>query len=148
MVNICVYIHLYKKNINIISFQYTIMMLLIMHMYYLIREEKTESKNMDFLIEQLIKHRNTYFNKHNKHLLDDTPFREFIIECLGKTIDSNRKFFLSVTQKRKEKKRLIFNYDPTGSHPNFKPESYKFSNTSGNIIKNDMFLIINNSTHK
>ena len=119
------------------------MMLLIMHIYYLIREEKIESKNMDYLIEELIKHRNIYFNNNKKNLLDDTPFREFIIECLGETIDSKRKFFLSASERKKEHKRIKFNYDPTASHPKFKPEAYKFLNTSGNIITNSMFLIIN-----
>lgn len=134
------YYFLEKKKINIVTFPYMIQTLLIKHIYYHINNNKLESQNFDYLLEDIIKIRNNYLKKHKKTILDNTPFQEFRIECMGKTTEPNRKFRLSVAEKLMKKERIKFRYDPN-LDKNLNPDKMIFDNTSGNInnSKNKIF---------
>ena len=114
--------------------------LLIKHIYYHINNNKLESHNFDYLLEDIIKIRNNYLKKNKKTILDDTPFQEFRIECMGKTTEPSRKFRLSVAEKLMKKERIKFRYDPNVDK-NLNPDKMIFDNTSGNInnSKNKIF---------
>jgi hypothetical protein len=131
-----------KKNINVVTFPYMIQTLLINHIYHHINSNKTESSNMDFLLEDIIKIRNNYLEKHKKTILDNTPFQEFRIQCMGDTMESSRRFRLSVAEKLKKKLPVKFRYDPLNIPKNFSPDRIKFDNTSGNV-NNSRNKIIN-----
>lgn len=122
-----------KKNINIVTFPYMIQTLLIKHIYYHINNNKIESSNFDYLLEDIIKIRNNYLKKKNKTILDETPFQEFRINCMGKTIEPSRKYRLSIIEKLMKKEPIKFRYDPNNISKNFNPDKIKFDNTSGNI---------------
>lgn len=130
-----------KKNMNVVTFPYMIQTLLINHIYHHINNNKTESSNLDFLLEDIINIRNNYLEKHKKTILDNTPFQEFRIQCMGDTIESSRKFRLSVAEKLKKKLPVKFRYDPANPK-NFSPDKIKFDNTSGNV-NNSRNKIIN-----
>ena len=127
------YYHVTKKNIHIVTFPYMIQTLLINNLYYLVHNNKTEARTLDFLLENIINARNKYLKNHNKTILDNTPFQEFRIQCQGDTIDPQRKFRLSIVEKIKKRQRIKFRYEPDKKNINFKPEAYNFSNSSGNI---------------
>ena len=122
-----------KKNINIVTFPYMIQTLLIMFIYHHINNNKLESSNLDYLLEDIIKIRNNYLKNKKKTILDETPFQEFRIQCMGKTIETSRRFRLSVAENLKKKKPIKFRYDPTNKPRNFNPDKHNFDNTSGNI---------------
>lgn len=132
-----------KKDINIVTFPYIIQTLLIIHMYHKTYKNFKEMNNMDYLIETLVNARNSYLKNNNKTVLDDTPFQEFRLSCQGDTIDQARKFRLSVAEKLKKKQRIKFRYDPLNKNEKFKPDAYKFPNTSGGInnTKNKILMI-------
>jgi hypothetical protein len=129
-----------KKKINIVTFPYMVQTLLIKHIYYHINNNKLESHNFDYLLEDIIKIRNNYLKKNKKTILDDTPFQEFRIKCMGKTIEPSRRFRLSVAEKLMKKERIKFRYDPNVDK-NLNPDKMIFDNTSGNInnSKNKIF---------
>lgn len=129
-----------KKKINIVTFPYMVQTLLIKHIYYHINNNKLESHNFDYLLEDIIKIRNNYLKKNKKTILDDSPFQEFRIECMGKTTEPSRKFRLSVAEKLMKKERIKFRYDPNVDK-NLNPDKMIFDNTSGNInnSKNKIF---------
>lgn len=124
-----------KKDIHIVTFPYMVQTLLISFMYNKTYKNYKEMETSDYMLETLIKERNEYLKKHKKSILDDTPFQEFKISCMGETMDQSRKFFLSVAEKIKNKQRIRFRYDPNANNKNFVPGSYKFSNGSGGINK-------------
>ena len=109
-----------------------IMTLLMKQLYFYINNNK-EYLTYDYLIENIINNRNKYLKKNNLNILDDTPFKEFIIDCIGETISSDRKFRLLIAENIKLKKRIKFIYDPTLKNINFDPKKFNFDNSSGNI---------------
>lgn len=126
------YFYLDKKKINIVTFPYILQMLLILNIYHTIYENKVEANNLDYLLEDIIKKRNNYLKKNNKTILDDTPFEEFRIDCIGKTIDPSRKYRINLAEKFKSKKKFKqFKFEPPND--NFNPDIFNFKNTSGKI---------------
>ena len=91
--------HIPKKDIHIVTFPYMIQTLLINQLYHSINKNYNEASTLDFLLENIINKRNEYLKKTNKTILDDTPFREFRIECQGETMAPDRKFRLSKKDK-------------------------------------------------
>jgi hypothetical protein len=136
------YFYLEKKNINIVTYPYLILMLLIKFMYFHINDNKIESKNYDFMLETIIDLRNKYLKKNNKTVLDNTPFEEFRIDCLGDTMDQTRKKFLTITSSKNsyEKKKLTFKYD-IDNPPKLNINEISFRNVSGNINNTNIRLI-------
>ena len=125
------YFHLENKNINIVTFPYMILTLLVRHMYHLIQGNHETSKNYDYLLEQIIKGRNTYLKTHKKNILDDTPFQEFRVQCFGETMDEQRKYRISTDEKYKKKTLIKWRYNPTNGK-SVDTSNYCFDNTSGN----------------
>ncbi len=135
------YFNLDKKKINIVTYPYLILMLLIKFIYFHINNNKKESKNYDFMLENIIKLRNNYLKENNKTVLDKTPFEEFRIECLGDTIDQIRKKFTS-KKNSYEKKIYSFKYDIEPSNiKNINISDFSFRNISGNINNTNNRLI-------
>ena len=135
------YWHIKKKNFNVVTFPYMVQTLLIKHIYYLINSNKILSQNYDYLLEDIIKARNNYLEKQKKSILDNTPFQEFRIDCMGETMDPSRKYRLMIAEKIANKQRIKFKYDPYAKNEKFDPNVFKFDNTSGNIStsKNRIF---------
>ena len=127
--------HIPKKDIHIVTFPYMIQTLLVNFMYNKTYKNYKEMETADHMLETLINARNDFLKRHKKSILDDTPFREFRINCMGETMDQARKFRLSIAEKIKNKQRIKFRYDPTAKNEKFVPGSYKFANSSGSINK-------------
>jgi hypothetical protein len=123
------FFYLEKKKMNIVTYPYLILMLLIKFIYLHINNNK-ESKNYDFMLENIITLRNEYLKKNKKTVLDNTPFEEFRIECMGDTIDQSKKRF--ITKDSYEKKKFLFKYD-IDNPPNLDFKEISFRNLSGNI---------------
>jgi hypothetical protein len=109
-------------------------MLLIRFLYYHINNDKKESKNYDFMLENIINLRNKYLKDNNKTVLDNTPFEEFRINCLGDTMEQPRKKFLAISslENSYEKKKFLFKYD-INNPPKLDINEISFRNISGNI---------------
>ena len=84
------------------------------------------------LITRLLITREKYLDKHNKTILDRSPYQEFTLQCLGTTIDPLRMSRLESRKKKEAGKIIKFRYDPKGS-PGKAPD-FKFTNSSGNEI--------------
>ena len=136
------YWYIEKKNFNIVTFPYIIQTLLIRHIYHLVNDNKEVSQTYDYMLEQIINARNDYLKRHNKTILDNTPFQEFRINCMGDTMDTARKYRLMIAEKIANKQRPNFKYDPYAKNDKFRPDAFKFDNTSGNIntSKNRIFF--------
>ena len=131
--NYCVpYIYLEKKNINIGSYNVVLMYLIINSIYYDIYINK-EKNNIDFLIKNLIENRNLFLNSNNKPPLDNTPFEEFFVNCIGNTFNSQIRFFQIMDKRNTKydrKNMMKQRYHPDVSKK-FDFSKYNFNNTSG-----------------
>lgn len=100
------------------------------HYQYINRSENY--KIIESKMSDLLKARSEYLKKHSMTVIDNSPFKEFIIKCSGETIDQGREFRLKGREKKSEGKRMTFTYDPS-TQKNTKAPDYKFNNTSGNL---------------
>jgi hypothetical protein len=73
-----------------------------------------------------------YLNKHNKTILERSPFQEFTLQCLGSTEDPLRMSRLEERKKKDARKLIKFRYEPKGKPG--KIPNFKFDNISGNEI--------------
>lgn len=64
-------------------------------------------------INSLLTVRNEFLKSKNKTVIDSTIYKEFIIECSGKTVEFSREFMLKLNEKRARGERGILTYDPT-----------------------------------
>lgn len=114
----------------------TLMMYFLIEIFYnKVNNFIHEEENFEIMLAKLITARNKYLKKYRKSVLDDTPFREFTIECLGSPLDQIRHSRLMINKRVKEGKKAKFEYFPnSGKH---KIPEYKFDNTSGNTIKSE-----------
>jgi len=124
---------------NIASFQQVLLHHLIK--YYFSINNKLDYANVNNILGNLIKNRNEYLKKHNKTVMDDTIFREFQINCLGKAVDGRRQYFINIMKKLGQGKQVIYRYNPQTDFDHKVPD-FNFDNTSGNKIKNTYLYTI------
>ena len=115
---------------------------LISYHYYNIHQDIDDSyislSNKYFnMIGNLLEKRNEYLKKNAKTVIDPTIYEEFIISCLGKTMEFTRDYLMKMYSKKKSKKgRLLFTYDPDDNSIDYNEiKSYKHSNSTGLIKK-------------
>jgi len=98
-------------------------------------EEKQHYHNI--MTSHLVEMRNYYLKKNKLTLLDESPFKTFIPDCTGSTMEPGRETRLLRDKKYKEGKLVVFKYDPLNPKD---PPDYKFANTSGNPINKPINL--------
>lgn len=125
-----------KKNDNIKLATFILYfnhLLITRHYYYINRSKKY--KDIEIIMNLLLKERLFYLKKKNITVIDKSPYQEFIIKCNGKPKDSKRDFKLKIEDRKKKNQRYFFTYTPDKSKT-IKIPHIKFDNTSGNVDKN------------
>lgn len=131
----CVPVKKYNK-INISSLDYTILLLLIESLKARVCKYQPMMDYKSNQVSDILLFKSTYFqNNSSKNILDETPFQQFMIECVGKTIDARRGSFLKRKKKISEGKLIMWKYDPEKSYKENEESSFVFKNSSGNIIR-------------
>ncbi len=121
-----------KKKCLFGSYQLVYLYLLSNYNYHVINKNEIEEHNYLLMIYNINKAKISYLDKHNKTVLDKTPFEEFIIKCIGTPYDPIRESRLDMMEKHKKGLKGNFRYEPSGN-PGKIPE-FKFSNSSGNQV--------------
>lgn len=98
--------------------------------------------NYSVYISNLVKTRNSYFSKNNITAYSPSPFQDFKIKCIGKTIEQFRESRLRILERKNKGKILVYRYSPAEDKGKEKPK-YFFSNSSGNIISNPKYKNFN-----
>jgi len=104
---------------------------------------KEEQINYYAFVTQLVSIRNYYLKNNKKTILDDTLFRDFIVQGIGYTIQPEREKTIMIDEKKRLKKRYMFRYEPhyiIGEDDKPSRITFSFSNTSGNEITNAKLL--------
>ena len=91
------------------------------------------------MIVKLFAARNDYLDRNELDVLDDSPFKEFVLECIGKPVEQMRAAMEKGLKKIKEGKRFKFDYIPKDG-VEIRLPNFNFENQSGNLIKNKNHL--------
>jgi hypothetical protein len=129
-----------KKRTYFGTNQLVLLYLLINHIYYIVNRNSIESNNYYNMFIKLNNAKIKYLNKHDITVLDFSPFQDFKINCIGKTIPVDRLERLNIIKKKSQGKNLKFKYEP--SDKILEAPEYVFSNSSGNQVTNEKKLII------
>ena len=130
-----------SETIKIGSFMILFNHLLIERQYYYINRSD-KYKEIESRMYELLKERQDYLKNKSKTVIDNSPFKEFILKCSGDTIDQAREFRLNILKKKQKGQRTIFTYDPA-TQKNAKIPEYIFTNTSGNLDSSGLQKIFN-----
>ena len=84
------------------------------------------------MFTRLIKARSKYLENNNKTIIEETPFQEFTMQCMGEPIDLQRQSFLEGLEKIKKRKAIKYSYNPKGT-PGRAPD-YRFKNFTSELI--------------
>jgi hypothetical protein len=136
----------FKSNIDKPLKVATFILLLNYHLvnmhYNYINKFYDKQKKIEILMRTLLNARNDYLTKNKLTVLDKSIFEEFIIQCVGETMNPGRKLRLDNDVKRKKGIRFNFIFDPNKPVSSSDDTIFQFENTSGNLIKNINKLFI------
>lgn len=121
-----------ERCIKIATFVLHLNHLLIHRHYEYINRSELYKKYENDMYDILLKRRE-YFTQEVKTVMDNTPFKEFIIRCSGETVESKRKRGLQIVKKKSAGKAFSFNYNPEIQKSSFNMPEFQFPNISGNI---------------
>ncbi len=126
-----------SELINIGSFDFNILHTLIILVKIRVDDDNDWNDILYTLINGFVVFRKYYFSQHNLTLYDNTIYESFVIECKGQTIPPDREKRMLIQVRKKLGKPGIYRYEPGVSKH---PSQYYFSNSSGNQIKNKIYL--------
>jgi hypothetical protein len=135
-----VYNYSEKKQTHFGTYNLIFMYLLFDYFLAFISKDKINTELYNGLIAKFFNARNKYLNSKNLTVFDKSPFQDFTFKCYGVPADPMRNALLKGLEKRKQGKQMKFRYGPSGK-PGRVPE-YNFSNSSGNQILNEKYLIL------
>ena len=124
-----------KKNTLFGTFQLIIMYLLIDYNYSIINKNNKDKETFMSMIVQLYDARNNFLENNNLDVLDDSPFKEFVLKCIGLPVEQMRKHRVNLVKKKKTGRRGFFYHPKDGVK--IKLPNFNYDNQSGNEIKND-----------
>lgn len=125
----------HKSTIRLCTFPFVLLYSLISIMRARTNNDEDTKDLYYTMTSHLIEMRNNYFNVEKKSYLDNSLFREFIVECAGETISPDRQRRLLIESRKKKNKKYTFSYEPSDGVKEAE-SNYVFANSSGNIIVN------------
>lgn len=119
---------------------------LLIHRQYQYVNRSDDYKLYEHMMKNMLDKRNEYLNQNVITVMDNSPYKEFVMRCSGETVDTCRSFRIKMGKKRAEKKMTMFRYDPGTQRDGFKVPDYMFKNTSGNEFKNGIMKMFDIKT--
>lgn len=100
-----------KRFIRIGTFSLVLMYNYIMFHLARINREKADELHWRYNIQTIVSARNKYLTANKKNIYDRTPYQEFRVECIGKTVDPPREAHIRRKELHKQHRQLL-QYDP------------------------------------
>jgi len=98
-----------------------------------VQDKNIEKKTYYAMIHLMLVMRRRWLEHHKKTYLNDSIYREFKTECIGKTMTAVMEKQLRIDARKKMKKSIVWSYNPAdGIREN--DDERRFSNSSGNVI--------------
>jgi hypothetical protein len=104
-----------------------------------IKQRVNGDKDMEKFYYHVVSHciqtRNKYLKTYRKTFLDNSIFKEFVINCIGESVTPEKERMILIEKRKKNKEPLVYRYDPKDGEKDA-PKFSGFKNTSGNKISN------------
>ncbi len=134
-----------NNNIKIGTLSLTLMYSQINVIKYRILDDNNFKLINMIMVSHLIQMKNYFLSKNKKTIFDETPFKDFVIECISSDINPDHEQLLKFERRRAQNKPVMFIYDPSKNRKDKKDENFFFSNISGNEIENEKRLKLNDA---
>lgn len=129
------------KPIKVATFILLLNFLIIDMHYKHINKLTNDEIKIQIIIKKLLIKRDEFLTKHKLTVMDKSPYQEFIMDCIGKTMAPMRKNLLLMDAKRKRGERTQYIFNP--DKDDYDDAEIHHENKSGNIVKNNKLLIVN-----
>jgi Poly(A) polymerase catalytic subunit len=137
---------------------FTVVVMFIMIMRFRVRVEDRNLKidadavtMYDNMVAELYQTRDAYLKRHEKSVLENTPFKEFVIPCMGEALHALRiNQMVQEVRFRRYKMRGGIKYNPAKQQqqpqqqqPDQPQQKVTFGNSSGNVINQERDRLFN-----
>ena len=99
-------------------------------------KDKQRTQMYQIMTTNYLNTRRRYLKENNKTIMDDTPFQEFTVDCIGKVIPPHVEFQEKVEKRKKQNRPYVWKYKPEENKKESGEINFVFPNTSGNAINN------------
>ncbi len=134
-----------NNNIKIGTLSLTLMYSQINVIKYRILDDNNFKLINMIMVSHLIQMKNYFLSKNKKTIFDNTPFKDFVIDCISSDVNPDHEQLLKFERRRAQNKPVMFIYDPSKNRKDKKDENFFFSNISGNEIENEKRLKLNDA---
>jgi len=128
---------------------FTVIVMFLMIMRFRVRVENRSTAldalavhMYDNMVSRMYRTRNAYLAQHGATILDETPFKEFVMPCVGEAMHALRVNQLMQDARFRKYHFRGIKYNPH-KNPDLNVEDFKFMNTSGNIINSPRDRLFN-----
>ena len=122
------------------TFTVCVMMLLMQHFWHATRKNAAAQAACMNMVCDLYEARNRYLAAKGATLLDDTPFKELVIPCVGKPMSVMRARMLRVKNRMRRGQVVMLKYAPR-QRDKIDPAQVKFDNLTGDVVKNPKLML-------
>lgn len=106
-------------------------------------DQDNHTKNMYYTLNShLLEMSNWYLDQNDKTIYDDTPFQYFILACRGEMLTPKMEKAIRIKRKKDANQKYTWRYSPD-TDKDRTVGTWRFKNTSGNLIRYDKNLQIN-----
>jgi hypothetical protein len=130
------------NNLKIGSFSLVLLYSLINNFKYRLMEDNNVEHLYKIMISELIKLRQNHFKKTKTNIFSDTIFKDFIIDCIGPSINPEHQLLIKYEKRRSKNKPSLYIYDPIKQRKEEKDKNFCFRNLSGNVINNPKHTLL------
>lgn len=131
------------KKMVIGTFDFNILMTLVGGLLFRVNKNKDGEHYYRTMLSHLIELRKNYLDKNKMDMFDESLFKEFSLECLGETIPLDREWQKLIEKRKKKNMPYVWKYEPEKNRKNRNGVHIKFTNSSGNQVRNEKNLIFN-----
>ena len=125
-----------SDNIQIGTYDVNFLVNLIIGFKYRVNKDEKHSNYSNIMASHLIDIRNYYLEHHKKTIFDDTPFKEYTFDCIGKTMNPLIETRILRDKRKKSGKNIIWRYSPEKNNLKEPSTTHIFMNSSGNEVRN------------
>lgn len=133
-----------KGKIRIGTVATVLMYTLVSVMMYRTLDDKNTRDLYYTVCAHILEYRSFFLKENKKNtIVDNTLFKDFVVECFGETITPEREKRLIIEERKKKNRKFVFTYEPANDVKDPSSSSFIFSNSSGNPINKSRNMKLN-----
>ena len=125
-----------EEMVQIGTYDVNFLINLIIGFKYRVNKDEKHSNYRNIMTSHLIDLRNYYLENHKKNIFDDTPFKEYTVDCIGHTMNPLIETRIERNKRFKKGKGGVWKYSPNKDNLKEPSTTHVFMNSSGNEVNN------------